>query len=46
MMGRSKHFSPFDIEMMIDDAEMIQDVHLRWIFSFGWFSWASGEKRS
>ena len=24
-MGRSKHFSPFDIEMMKDDAEMMKD---------------------
>ena len=25
MMGRSKHFSPFDIEMIKDDAEMMVD---------------------
>ena len=26
-MGRSKHFSPFDIEMMKDDAEMMAEMN-------------------
>ena len=31
-MGRSKHFSPFDIEMMKDDAELMVDVQRRFRF--------------
>jgi hypothetical protein len=31
-MGRSKDFSPFDIEMMKDDAEMMVDVQRRFRF--------------
>lgn len=52
-MGRSKNFSPFDIEMikddtemMVDDAKMMKDVHRRWIFAFGCVILASGEKVS
>ena len=53
MMGRSDDFSPFDMqlmkddaEMMIDDGEMMGDVNQRWIFSFGCLSCARGENRS
>lgn len=35
-----------DTEMFKDDGEMFPDVHRRWIFSFDWFIWANGEKRS
>ena len=43
MMGRSKHFSPFDIEMMKDDAEMMIDVHRRCIRSLFWLILVRGE---
>ena len=42
-MGGSKHFSPFDIEMMKDDAEMMADVHRRCIFSLDCVILARGE---
>ena len=34
-MGRSKDFSPFDIEMMVDDAEMMKDDLATLIASLG-----------
>ena len=45
-MGRSNDFSPFDIEMLKDDAEMFKDVHRRWILAFGCVILARGEKAS
>ena len=42
-MGRSKNFSPFAIEMMKDDAEMMADDHRRCIRSLFWLILVRGE---